>query len=101
MKLIDFSLFLAGLAEDANAAGKHHNLRPLVGHIVNLDRNAIRCAEDSPCAECQGDCQKDSDCMGDLVCYQKRGRAKTEEEATIPGAFATLPCSFTHFCLRK
>eukprot|EP00339_Tiarina_fusa_P012873 CAMPEP_0117001948 /NCGR_PEP_ID=MMETSP0472-20121206/3775_1 /TAXON_ID=693140 ORGANISM="Tiarina fusus, Strain LIS" /NCGR_SAMPLE_ID=MMETSP0472 /ASSEMBLY_ACC=CAM_ASM_000603 /LENGTH=754 /DNA_ID=CAMNT_0004702121 /DNA_START=45 /DNA_END=2309 /DNA_ORIENTATION=+ len=95
MKLIAFSLFLVGLAKDARADG---GLRSLAGHTVDLDRNVIHCTEDSPCGECMGDCQKDSHCMGDLICYQKRGRAKTEEEATVPGCIG-YDWSKTDWCV--
>lgn len=35
------------------------------------------CSEDSPCGRCEGDCDKDSDCMTGLRCFQRDGYEKT------------------------
>lgn len=52
---------------------------------VPLVLPVIRCTSDEPCGLCQGDCQTDADCAGDLVCFHKYGKAMTDEEATVPG----------------
>ena len=51
----------------------------------DLMKPVIKCTPEAPCQECQGDCRRDSDCAGDLICFQKRGRAKSEAEAQVPG----------------
>lgn len=37
------------------------------------------CTSSKPCRECEGDCDSDSHCEGDLVCFQKTG------DVAIPG----------------
>jgi hypothetical protein len=41
------------------------------------------CTTDEPCGECQADCTRDSDCEGDLVCFQQLG--KSLDRGPIPG----------------
>lgn len=57
---------------------EHEDFPPLVTPVT-------KCTRDAPCGECQGDCRVDADCEGELICFQKRGRAKSEEEAMVPG----------------
>lgn len=40
---------------------------------------------DAPCGECEGDCDKDSQCKGNLKCFQR-----TSSSQTVPG------CSSIH-----
>jgi len=42
-----------------------------------------KCTADEPCGECQADCTRDSDCEGDLVCFQQLG--KSLDRGPIPG----------------
>lgn len=30
-----------------------------------------QCSKESPCDECEGDCDRDSDCKGDLKCFHR------------------------------
>jgi hypothetical protein len=39
--------------------------------LMNLGGSG--CTASSPCGECQGDCDSDSDCHGGLVCFQRDG----------------------------
>ena len=77
-------LLLASVAADvsvADAAG-----RALEGHeMPSLVLPVILCTSEAPCGMCMGDCDTDSDCMDGLICYQKLGRAQSEEEAMVPG----------------
>jgi hypothetical protein len=45
------------------------------------------CTEEVPCEECTGDCNSDTDCVDDLVCFHQYGRGNKEEgdRVTIPG----------------
>lgn len=40
------------------------------------------CNSKNPCEKCEGDCDTDTDCQGDLVCFQRRGKTKN---ADVPG----------------
>lgn len=51
-----------------------------------------KCSATSPCGLCQGDCQFDLDCLGDLVCFQKTGNV------TVPGCRGSDP-SRTDWCI--
>jgi hypothetical protein len=55
------------------------------------------CAPDSPCDECQGDCDTDFDCAAGLFCYQK-DLAFTAEAAAVPGCEG-LSFSRTDYCV--
>ena len=82
------SLFLVAAAAsgvESEQDEKRNNLRGLAGHEIPLVLPVIKCTKQEPCGECQGDCDVDADCEGDLVCFQKYGKAKNEEEATVPG----------------
>ena len=48
-----------------------------------------------PCTRCQGDCDKDSDCQGNLRCFQRNKKEK------VPGCYATSQGdihSYDHCC---
>jgi hypothetical protein len=91
--LIFFELHVFSLAEVSQKEG---NLRHLIE--VPLIKSVIKCSPENPCQECQGDCNTDSDCQGDLICYSKAGRAHSEEGTRIPGC-AGLDFSKTDWCI--
>ena len=37
------------------------------------------CEQDNQCNECEGDCDQNGDCAGDLICFQRSGFT------TVPG----------------
>jgi hypothetical protein len=49
-----------------------------------LYRRDPDCTEDSPCGVCEGDCDSDNQCTGDLVCFQRQGQTR---DSTVPGCF--------------
>ena len=34
---------------------------------------STECDEDNPCQECEGDCDDDDECAGNLICFQRNG----------------------------
>jgi len=48
----------------------------------NARLRSPQCTNNKPCERCQGDCDKDSHCKNNLVCYQRRGLTKY---APVPG----------------
>ena len=76
----------------------HHHLRR---DLVALDNGGVRsCTKDSPCGRCQGDCKRDDDCQGNLVCYNVSGRHKPGDFcAKIPGCSGE-DLSKTDWCIR-
>lgn len=60
--------------------------------VIPLVRPVRRCLDTSKCAECEGDCRMDSNCKGDLVCFQKTGFAP------IPGCSGP-DSSRTDYCV--
>jgi hypothetical protein len=42
---------------------------PLLGGLADL--GGTGCTPSAPCAVCQGDCDSDNDCTGDLRCFQR------------------------------
>ena len=58
-------------------AAKHHTNLWRVYRNDNAGNEIARlrrpeCSERNPCTFCQGDCDNDNQCEGDLVCYQRR-----------------------------
>ena len=47
------------------------------------NKGAEACTREEPCDVCQGDCDVDEDCEGDLKCFQR-----TKASATVPGCLA-------------
>ena len=47
------------------------------------------------CGRCAGDCDNDSECSGDLVCFQRRGNAQS-----VPGCIGTTK-SDVDYCIDK
>lgn len=43
----------------------------IFGPEIPLDRQIRVCSRFAPCDECMGDCQEDSDCKGDMICFQR------------------------------
>jgi len=97
MKLILFSILLASLTKTSLAVS---GLRVLDGHAdKELDRNIRQhCTADDPCTRCQGDCQADEDCDGNLVCHQTLERPQNDDEAKVPGCIG-LDYSKTDWCV--
>ena len=52
------------------------------------------CQSSTPCSACQGDCDKDDDCVGDLKCYQRDGTGNDY----IAGCSPTLSASHIDYC---
>ncbi|KAI2506108.1 hypothetical protein MHU86_8339 [Fragilaria crotonensis] len=50
------------------------------------------CSSSNPCGECEGDCDTDSHCEGNLVCFQK------DEDVPVPGCRGT-DNSRTDYCV--
>ena len=48
------------------------------------DKGADGCTVSQLCAKCEGDCDTDNDCQGDLKCYQR-----TSSDAIVPGCSST------------
>ena len=48
------------------------------------DKGADGCTSSQQCAKCEGDCDKDSDCKGELKCYQR-----ILSDAIVPGCSST------------
>lgn len=94
-------VLLSGLArgfdfsDDAGGGLRSHR------GLVALDIEGIAlCTSDKPCGRCEGDCRRDEDCAGDLVCYNVAGRHKPGDFcATIPGC-AGEDLSKTDWCIR-
>jgi len=94
MKFSAVSLYLAiGLASTTAASAAAATPRTL----QILDRTIVSCSLEAPCDECQGDCDTDEDCEGDLIC-QQRGAAISETEAVVPGCDG-VSYSRTDFCV--
>merc|ERR550534_2905838 len=55
-------------------------LNPTYGESPLVDFGGEGCTTDSPCGECEGDCDSDADCMAGLRCFQR----DTSEES-VPG----------------
>lgn len=66
------------------------------------DPNAVRlrkpqCTNNKKCERCEGDCDRDSHCQGNLICYQRRGLTKYVPVPGCggdprPGMFACICC---------
>jgi hypothetical protein len=50
---------------------------------TNLKSRSPTCSSNKPCGECLGDCDNDSECEGNLKCYQRRRGASALDP--IPG----------------
>ena len=55
----------------------------LARHVVVVSTDGDGCGAGG-CSECEGDCDIDSDCAGDLVCFQR-----TASSDTVPGCAST------------
>lgn len=63
---------------------------PQDGYIIV---RAQQCNDKEPCVECQGDCDNDDECEGDLACYQSDG------DTAIPGCKGKIQ-SGLDFCYK-
>ena len=52
---------------------------PIDQYSAVVDKGVDGC-NSSPCGECEGDCDHDSQCKGDLRCFQR-----TSSTQTVPG----------------
>ena len=50
------------------------------------------CSSNSPCNTCEGDCDKDSHCQGNLKCFQR------DDEESVPGCSGGIDKSGKDFC---
>lgn len=71
----------------SDVAGYGGGLRQRNLNTVPLNIAGIGlCSADQPCGRCEGDCHRDEDCAGNLVCYNVAGRHKSGDFcAQIPG----------------
>ena len=94
MKLSAFSLCLAvGLTSITGS----HAVKKSSRHLQVLDKDLVECTPENPCDECQGDCDTNDDCAGDLVCYQK-DKTTNAKRAIVPGC-GGLDYSATDYCV--
>lgn len=56
------------------------------GSPVVVDRGATGCSATRPCAACEGDCDSDTECQGQLKCYQRTTAMETVPGCGLPGA---------------
>jgi len=49
-----------------------------------LKRRSPTCSQTRPCQKCEGDCDNDSECVGNLKCFDRRGSTGTAD-APVPG----------------
>ena len=59
--------------------------------VQNKLRNVGGCTAANPCGKCEGDCNDDNDCRGDLKCFQR------DSCVQIPGCYDGSPCDYD-FC---
>ena len=52
--------------------------------LAITDKGPDGCGYSNQCGRCEGDCDNDSDCTGDLTCYQR-----TRSTAVVPGCSST------------
>ena len=68
---------------------------------VPLDKANISptaCKDGTPCGICQGDCNTDDHCEGDLVCYNKGAATISNDFGYVPGCDG-LSSSTTDWCV--
>ena len=52
--------------------------------LAITDKGPDGCGYSNQCGRCEGNCDNDSDCTGDLTCYQR-----TRSTAVVPGCSST------------
>jgi PKD repeat protein len=67
--------------------------------LVPLVTPTKDCSPDEPCHRCEGDCDTNDDCVGDLVCYSK-GRGDPDDDRVVPGCIG-IDTSKTDWCTTK
>ena len=67
--------------------------------LLPLVRPTRPCTEADPCERCEGDCNSDDDCVGDLVCF-KKGKGEEGDTNVVPGCFG-VDMSRTDWCTTK
>jgi glucose/arabinose dehydrogenase/PKD repeat protein len=65
---------------------------------IPLVRTTRTCSAHNPCRRCEGDCNNDDVCQGDLVCFEKDGGAAGDKHA-VPGCVG-VDTSRTDWCVR-
>lgn len=66
---------------------------PVIKGAIDAALSAPGCSKEKPCGVCQGDCDNDDECAGDLVCHQKAG------PASVPGCL-DFDKSSANFCVK-
>lgn len=99
MQLSTISLSLAlGVATNTIGGTSASYLRSSPRNMIGLDKADVReCSPEEPCGHCQGDCDTDADCAGELICYHREA-AETNEGAIVPGCDG-LSYSRTDWCV--
>ena len=52
--------------------------------LAITDKGPDGCTSSNQCGRCEGNCDNDNDCTGDLTCYQR-----TRSTAVVPGCSST------------
>ena len=81
---------------DTDSVGNSKNCQSTATHtcywlVQNKLRNVGGCTAANPCGKCEGDCNDDNDCRGDLKCFQR------DSCVQIPGCYDGSPCDYD-FC---
>ena len=83
----DLICFHRGDADVPNCLGtpgaSDYCIKPVAGLLIERGNNGNPSAN-FPLGECEGDCDNDGDCAGDLVCFQRNGLE------SVPGCAGTV-----------
>ena len=58
---------------DPAAVSRGGNYNNNKGNDIGIKTPVRMCSSSAPCGLCEGDCDRNSDCSGNLVCHQKNG----------------------------
>jgi len=61
---------------DKGGAGDVNNWDYCVNPSLLVNKGGSGCTKKKPCTECQGDCDRDSDCKGAMKCHQRNKKTK-------------------------
>eukprot|EP00542_Grammatophora_oceanica_P009589 CAMPEP_0194032074 /NCGR_PEP_ID=MMETSP0009_2-20130614/5103_1 /TAXON_ID=210454 /ORGANISM="Grammatophora oceanica, Strain CCMP 410" /LENGTH=578 /DNA_ID=CAMNT_0038672413 /DNA_START=262 /DNA_END=1998 /DNA_ORIENTATION=+ len=71
---------LAGRGNDSgDGEPRVDDTPPQTGDVIPLIREVRDCSPDEPCGRCEGDCDRDDQCQGTLVCFQKGKGSRGED----------------------
>ncbi|CAB9516853.1 expressed unknown protein [Seminavis robusta] len=62
---------------------------------ASLSLRVPQCSSGNPCGPCEGDCREDSDCRGDLQCFQ---RGPDNVEDPVPGCAGATQTHYADYC---